>query len=790
MVRGFVLIPKNITREHVLEAIREIKGKRVPYHRESTKFSLSYDNRGYPPKYVVSLANKFANGTELDPLQFSGGNETNNFLQELGFEIVEKSQQNVHVWLEKVYVRGKSHKEQGEYALGKALLSPQKNRGGADIYQNMREAKRGDLVLHLTDNEAIVGISTVDEEYDRSPDFIYRRVWDNQTGSDPGYLIKLDGFIRFGNPIERSDILNDRFRNELTSILNSEGNLFYTRDLNLRQGAYLTAVPHRLMNLINSIYKEKNESDLPYWKASGHRIALIGPTKEKNLAEVVAFIEATGRACWTWTYRLSKEKIELLRTQLPFHLYCYVTGGRKLVECKLRVTDFVVSENKIPCPDSDHNPFLPENAQRWYTVDRSELLDPPRTLESFELFDKEENLTQRSFSRVRNPDSEFLYVKDGELKEKLNGLKESEFLEALKSLLVSKKQVVLYGPPGTGKTYQARVFCEWLFGKEFEELRGDNQVGFITFHPSYSYEEFVEGITVNTNQESEKAESGEILYIRKWGVFKRACAIALAGAMGETLDSDREPWEDQWMYIYQKYVEKYQGKSKEEIDDELWKNAKAFILIIDEINRGDISKTFGELVTLLENDKRLAQASQIVAQLPYSNDKFCVPPNLYILGTMNTADRSIALIDIALRRRFGFVEMAPDFDLLRVQHIEKNEGQLSKNNVYDYLVRSVDAVEKVNKNIVDDLGRDKQIGHSFFFKVLNQEDLMMVWQHEILPLLEEYYYCDYVKILKALDMESNNPYVNKHIGIKGFKSIGELDDFLKKVLGTKGISNE
>ena len=768
--------------------------KGVPYHRESVKFYLLFKGERFPPKYAISLANKFANDRELNPSQFSGGHETNSFLRGLGFDIREKlDQKNVRVWLEKVYVKGKKHKEQGEYALGKALLSPRSDRHSADIYKNMRLAEKGDLILHLTDNEAIVGISRVDKEYDSAPDFLYLREWDDQTGSDPGYLIRLEGFIRFENPIYRSDILNEKFKDDLISIIDSEGSVFYTKNLNLRQGAYLTDVPEKLMSLINSIYRERNGSDLPYWKDSGPRMALIGPTTEEYLFVVEDFIGRLGQVCSTWTYFIPEEKIRLLREQMPFSLYCYITrksGGSGLVEYKLRVVDFEYSENEMPCPHPEYYPYESDrHAQAWYTFDRIQQISPPKTLESFELFDKEEKLTQDLFSRMRNPRSEFIYIKDLEKESRLV-TRETDFLESLGSLLEKKKQIILYGPPGTGKTYKARAFCEWFLGKNYEELGENGKLEFITFHPSYSYEEFVEGITVNTDQESEEVNTGEIIYIQKWGVFKKMCAMALAAGVGEVLDANKESWEDQWSYLYEKYEKKSQGRSKETVNNEIWKNAEKFVLIIDEINRGNISKTFGELVTLLEADKRLAQESQIVVELPYSNDKFSVPPNLYIVGTMNTADRSIALVDIALRRRFGFVEMAPNFEALRSDHIEKNEKLLKENNVYSYLVKSVYAVENINKHIIKELGRDKQVGHSFFFKVWDQIDLMMVWQYEILPLLEEYYYCDYDKILRALDIEPNNPYVNKDVGIKGFKKIGELDDFLSKILGMTGTSNE
>ena len=136
----------------------------------------------------------------------------------------------------------------------------------------------------------------------------------------------------------------------------------------------------------------------------------------------------------------------------------------------------------------------------------------------------------------------------------------------------------------------------------------------------------------------------------------------------------------------------------------------------------------------------------------YRHHKFGVPKNLYIIATMNTADRSIALLDVALRRRFGFIEMNPDFDVLIEEHVEINKEQLSKNGVYDLLNKSIVAVKKINEKICDDksIGRDKQIGHSFLFKVFSIGDLTLVWRHEIFPLLEEYCYEDYAMLERIL----------------------------------------
>ena len=324
------------------------------------------------------------------------------------------------------------------------------------------------------------------------------------------------------------------------------------------------------------------------------------------------------------------------------------------------------------------------------------------------------------------------------------------------------------------------------FEDQLNEFRNKGQIRFITFHPSYSYEEFVEGITVKTDGDSDK-NSGEICYVRKPGIFKRICTDALAKAIDTTTDSTNQ-WEDNWNKVYTEYS--MIANSQSSSVNDIWEKAEDFVLIIDEINRGDVSKIFGELVTLLENDKRLGQKNEIVVQLPYSNDSFGVPPNVHIIGTMNTADRSIALVDIALRRRFGFVEMAPDFNLLKNQYVNENKETLEQNGVYDHLLNSIKAIEKINANIRKNLGRDKQVGHSFFFKVNDPQSLMMVWQYEILPLLEEYYSCDYKKILETLELKTDNKYLNQDDGIKGFKTIEELNEFLLQVLKVPGSEND
>ena len=247
---------------------------------------------------------------------------------------------------------------------------------------------------------------------------------------------------------------------------------------------------------------------------------------------------------------------------------------------------------------------------------------------------------------------------------------------------------ILYGPPGTGKTYHTITKAvEIIDGqinpdyaeakKRFDELKAKGQIKFITFHQNYSYEDFMVGIRPDL-------QNGQISYKLYEGPFKKIADEA----------------------------RKIKNKDKK------------YVLIIDEINRGNISKIFGELITLIETDKRAGNKHALSAPLLYQNEEFSVPNNLYIIGTMNTADKSIALVDIALRRRFVFEEMMPNAALLN-----KVEGFDLPN-----------WFTKLNQKITAELDRDHQIGHSYFIGIETIADLQQAFYQCILPLLKEYFY--------------------------------------------------
>lgn len=306
----------------------------------------------------------------------------------------------------------------------------------------------------------------------------------------------------------------------------------------------------------------------------------------------------------------------------------------------------------------------------------------------------------------------------------------SETTLQIESVLIRKKQVILYGPPGTGKTYQAERACtdlaaRALFNKSFDSLSPEEKtevsgsgnangvVRMCCFHPSYGYEDFIEGLKpVLIND--------QIQFKPKDGIFKTLCA-----------DAKKE-------------------------------SNKKFYLIIDEINRGDISRIFGELIMLIEAGKRNKQVL-----LPLSNVPFEVPDNVFIVGTMNTADRSIALLDVALRRRFGFIELMPDYNLLA--GVAFGELPLDK------------WLNELNARICENIGKDArnlQIGHSYFLEkekpVTDIEKFKRIVKEDVIPLIEEYCYGDYQLISKILgDMLVN--VTNKLIRFELFNSPDSAD---------------
>ena len=454
------------------------------------------------------------------------------------------------------------------------------------------------------------------------------------------------------------------------------------------------------------------------------------------------------------------------------------------------------------------------------------------------------------------------------------------------------KNLILYGPPGTGKTYHSATYAVAICDnksldeltdydavmKRYNELKNEQRIVFTTFHQSYGYEEFIEGIKPVISDERSYG-SGDVSYKVVPGIFKRFCETAKKSKVKMDkfdIPEDASVWkvtvrtsvsEDcfknnrvriDWgieskgasafvndMKLGDIIITTDGSRSKingiavitkdeaysldneddattrdvmwlathidEDIKDinmnrmlhrmtvarvpvmqvsdivslakkynsdlyntEIEQNEKPYVFIIDEINRGNISKIFGELITLIECTKREGKPEATEAVLPYSGDAFSIPKNVYILGTMNTADRSIALMDTALRRRFSFLEMMPETDILRSIGADK-VGDL---NVADML-------DVINERIGFLYDREHTIGHAFFTDLKDDasiERLKCIFEKSVIPLLQEYFYEDYQKIQMILgDDGKENPDLKfikdeKVIAKKIFK--GNVEDII------------
>jgi predicted RNA-binding protein with PUA-like domain len=357
------------------------------------------------------------------------------------------------VWIEKTLVAGRPDRESGERALGCALWSPERDKRGGDIYHWMRETKPGDVVLHLTDNKAFTGISSVDSTVE-TVDGMVGTEWE----SGPCYLVRLRDFKELTPELSRDDFFADSYREHLRALLESSNqNLFYNRELNLNQGAYLTPAPRALVEILNEAYVNKTKRPL---------LNLGGPLTNTEVRRAQPEYSLTQMA----------EETNIDETVLA----AWVRGvGRK-------------------------------------------------------------------------------------------------------------GQAIFYGPPGTGKTFIAELLARHLIGG------GDGFSELVQFHPSYAYEDFIQGIRPKSTR------NGGLEYSTVHGRFLEFCKKA---------------------------------QSRQD----------CCVLIIDEINRSNLSRVFGELMYLLEYRDR---------QVPLSGGGHLqVPSNVRLIGTMNTADRSIALVDHALRRR-------------------------------------------------------------------------------------------------------------------------------------------
>lgn len=590
------------------------------------------------------------------------------------------------------------------------------------------------------------------------------------------------------------------------------------------------------------------------------------PESVKQYLESISVFEhryPVNTAVWIATALLSAESFDsnpvCSKKDMYFKQTAIIQRAQKLAESSVanaRCSQWCCADN-----DNSSNNYLRGDSEENSSLRRLSLLDEFPEKTHPEGLNMADELTMNGNKMTM--EELFYFVR--EQYPTIIGIEKTEAIKALEERGVFQemkeankefdKNLILYGPPGTGKTYNSATYAVAICDgksvdeltdydavmKRYNELKEAGRIAFTTFHQSYGYEEFIEGIKPVVDD-----EATDISYTIESGVFKKFCDIAgtpenmeidhnaqvwfvrLNGVGKNDLKEEcfkegtiRFSWENEnvddsykkWFNMMSPgdYVVSYNGanvnidgigiiEDSEPFYDEQrssfkwtrkvkWlvtdivenirelnggkylpnfeitklnrvrisellelvskhggyageKNEKPYVFIIDEINRGNISKIFGELITLIESTKRAGMEEAASAILPYSGKPFSVPSNVYILGTMNTADRSIALMDTALRRRFQFIEMMPDSDVLRKIHADKVE---------DLDVAAM--LDKINERITFLYDREHTIGHAFFTGLKDDASLsklQSIFEKSVIPLLQEYFYEDYQKIQLVL----------------------------------------
>ena len=584
-------------------------------------------------------------------------------------------------------------------------------------------------------------------------------------------------------------------------------------------------------------------------------------------------------------------------------VYIYMSGNINQIKLKC-----IVTKINLPKPEIDDIKYFvtppSKEYKKYMQLKLLEEYDDPR-LGYHELKQRGLNSVQ---GQQRLPESVKKYIESVTTKTtfelKNEGTSTMSGTDNENQSIINDKNIILYGPPGAGKTYNSVIYavaiCDNIPVEDvklrnyedvldrYRELKNDGRIAFTTFHQSYGYEEFIEGIKPNLDdndnslsytiedgifkkfcQNAQKLKLDNSSFLKKdnpkiWGLYlggvgatelKKECfdndiirlgfnkvkdenldhenvsaqarsmitdfqssmeigdivliakdsknidAICVIEGDYEYDDSNKEyprVRKVKWLakddilinvadifpsmhkqlprctlfslnYINLKKVFSIVSEQKDSDIEIGYDDSKPYVFIIDEINRGNISKIFGELITLIEDTKRSGASEAMEATLPYSGEPFSVPKNVYILGTMNTADRSIAIMDTALRRRFGFIEMLPDPEVLDRLGI----GIVSFDDNEDEELNLSEMLRVMNKRIEYLYDREHTIGHAFFIKLAKEyslDTLAEIFQKKVIPLLQEYFYDDYEKIQLVLGDNQKDDDKHKFVKSKNIKN--------------------
>lgn len=775
-----------INREHILAAIQEIYREGIRPGRNSSTYDVIHEGKPYPPKLVISIANRFATGEELDSNTFSGGIDTPAFqlLEKEGFEI--KPKKNTMLAIIENFI------EQGNTNNLKTSAYPKDYKG---------------LSLKVSFGQGVparipwIGLL-------KSPNTI-------QKGIYPGFLYYKE-FNKLVLSYGVSETDESEFKWNDTENFTSIKD-WHIKEFNRTPDRYGSSFIKNVYDLSMELDKEMIDKDVNEIINEYQKINF-----EKN-GDVKYWLYAPGENASKWEEFFNEGVMGLGWGEL---------GNLKELGDKNQITKEIQIRYKTT--SASYNNAL-ANLDFRDTIQIGDIIIPKRGRKEYlgygivtsEYYYDDFSTEYKSRRKVN-------WVKKGIWPEKTAGIvlktltditKYRDYVEELRKLIGIEMEEqgtirpiiikiplnqILYGPPGTGKTYRLQnEFFEKFTVKESSLSReqylesivadlswwqvisiavldlGESKVNDIHNHEFVKFKENLsssktvrptiwgqlQSHTVRECPNVNVVTRSEPLFFNKsedskWTIDKVLLeeyypeAVELLAISKSYRPSDDITIKNydfvtfHQSFSYEDFVEGIKPRLEDgetevafEIKDGIFKklcikaeadSKNKYAIFIDEINRGNVSAIFGELITLIEDDKRLGSTNELKVKLPYSKRELGVPSNLYIIGTMNTADRSVEALDTALRRRFSFSEIMPNPELL--QEIEFNGFNLAE------------VLKTINERIEVLLDRDHTIGHSYFLKIRNGDvgSLKSVFKNNIFPLLQEYFYHDYEKIALIL----------------------------------------
>ncbi len=736
------MIPNNITRDHLIQAIQEIDDNGITKGRHSSTYDLVHNDRRYPPKLVISIANRFANGEELDHNKFSGGLGTSAFkkLNTEGFSIEEK--------VEKVQMVEEFQKEWPIDRLKSMTLEEYTNNDltsftywlefkvllasikGGSSYKFGIYKRKDTAEPSLPTNCDTDGIYSWHTKYGKTKEDVFNnirqillQIAQSSINNDFKNIDNIDfsegvkwktAFLFNPNnliPIKKRSVLEkimysmkiydneDKSTSEIQSILMDKK----PKELDTIQYALRLWSEYHSDDFYHHLKVFIEQSATPNLKKKHF------PKKYNSLKVKVGFVQGTpARVSWIaflaegQTVQKGIYPVYLLYKNIQKLVLAYGVSETNSPEMNWEFNDTPLTissyftENNYPVPDRYGSSFIYKVydisdgiPDETYEDDLNELIDIYQgNMSGYDSIVREETPSENGSVNQS--------IGDYTMKMALEDLfiEASEF-NSIVDLLGAKQNIILQGPPGVGKTFIAKRIAYSLLG-----VKDDSRVEMIQFHQSYSYEDFIQGYR----------PTDEGTFALKNGVFYNFC-----------IKAQQNPNNN-------------------------------YVFIIDEINRGNLSKIFGELMLLVENDKRGSEYSISLTYSKKDDLKFYIPGNLYIIGMMNTADRSLAMVDYALRRRFCFIDLIPQFGS------GKFKDYLLKHNVdKDIVDMIVTRMNVLNAQIGEDsdLGNGYQMGHSFFTPNKNGEyDVnwySQIIKYEVEPLIREYWFDNINKVESAIE---------------------------------------